>query len=33
MYADSSEPFHPIPNKVPDWATAEEAVTRVTSSK
>ena len=33
FYLYSSEPFHPIPNRQPIWASAEEAVQRVVSGK
>ena len=30
-YMYSAEPFHPIPNKEPEWKSAEEAISVVTS--
>ena len=33
FYLYSPEPFHPIPEKDPQWMTAEEAIHVVTSGK
>jgi len=33
FYLYSPEPFHPIPDKDPEWKTAEEAVKVITSGK
>ena len=32
-YMYSPEPFHPIPNKYPDWKSVEDALSVVTSGK